>query len=100
MAASSGVHGGGSVQREKHGEQRESGQGGREKKGGFFVASIDFSRGLLGGLGGKQEVATAGTWEPPRRCSRCPSEEDKNTFAKSPLALQVFSRKAKQHPFV
>jgi hypothetical protein len=37
-AAEGDGHGGSSVQRENHGEKRESGQGGREKKGGFFVA--------------------------------------------------------------
>jgi hypothetical protein len=37
-AAEGDGHGDISVQRENHGEKRESGQGGREKKGGFFVA--------------------------------------------------------------
>jgi hypothetical protein len=84
MAPSSGVHGGGSVQREKRGEKRESGQGGREKKGGFFVASIGISRGLLGGLGGKQEVATVGTWELHADASSVPAKKTNQHLQKSP----------------
>jgi hypothetical protein len=38
---------------------------------------------LLGGLGGEQEVATAGNWEPPRRCS---TKKTKEYFQKAPLA--------------
>jgi hypothetical protein len=53
-------------------------------------------RVLLSRLGGKQEVATAVTWEPPRRCS---TKKTKEYFQKAPLASGFSPEFLKQHKF-
>jgi hypothetical protein len=70
-------------ERETEGKEGRGGQGEREG-----AAS---SRASLGGPSRcprKQEVATAGSWEPPRRCST----KRTRTFCKKALGLQGFSR--------
>jgi hypothetical protein len=66
-----------------HGRERESSQ--REREEGEDISWRRWASPgeLLGGLGGKQEVATAGNWEPPRRCFM---KKTKEYFQKAPLA--------------
>jgi hypothetical protein len=62
---------------ELNGGRRRSARERERGGGGCFVASLGFSRELLGGLGGKQEVALATSRSRARRCSLGLNEEDK-----------------------
>jgi hypothetical protein len=70
----------------------------RKKEEGGGVALLNGSRGssrrleVGGGIGVFLRA--------PRTCSQCPSEEDKDQNANSPLALVNFHERTKQHPFV
>jgi hypothetical protein len=75
-------------------EAREEGgrQGKEERKGGRLMASLGVSRGSFSSPGSrrwKQEVAS-GCPGSSTQVLLCPNEEDKVSFALSPLAFGVF----------
>jgi hypothetical protein len=77
---------------------KEGGQGGRKMEGEWRGVQGQL-QGVLLGLQSKQEVARSTSREPPRSSSPFKGRRQED-FVKSPLTLEGFLGKTKQHLFL